>query len=57
MDKKQTSLLIEFAKKLKKEATDSELAKKTLSSAGILNPQGKISKTYPNLKRILSVAQ
>lgn len=54
MNKKQTSLLLNLAKKLKKEDSSKELAIKSLSSAGIVTKEGKITKSYPNLERILS---
>ena len=57
MNKKQTSLLLALAKKLKKENTSKELALKSLSSAGIVKKEGKITKSFPNLDRILSVAE
>lgn len=57
MDKQQTSLLLALAKKLKQEKTSKELAIKSLSSAGIVTKEGKITKYYPNLDRILSVTE
>jgi len=57
MDKTQTSLLLTLAKKLKKENASRELAIKSLSSAGIVTKDGKITKSFPNLERVLSIAE
>ena len=54
MHKTQTSLLLELAKKLKKEDTSKEMAIKSLCAAGIVTKDGQISKSFPNLKRVLS---
>lgn len=57
MKKEQTTLLLALAKKLKKENTSKESAIASLSSAGILTKKGKMTKDFPNLKRVLSVAE
>jgi len=57
MDKTQTSLLLTLAKRLKKENVSRELAIKSLSSAGIVTKDGKITKSFPNLERVLSIAE
>lgn len=58
MNKTQTSLLLALAKKLKKENnTSKELALKSLSSAGIVTKEGKVTKSFPNLDRVLSIAE
>lgn len=57
MIKKQTSLLLALAKKLKKETTSKELAIKSLSSAGIVTKEGKMTKSFPNLNRVMSVSE
>lgn len=57
MKKEQTRLLLALAKKLKKENTSKESALASLSSAGILTKKGKMTKDFPNLKRVLSVAE
>ena len=54
MSKKQTSLLLELARKLKKENTSKEKAIISLHGAGIVTEDGEISKSFPNLKRLLS---
>ena len=55
MNKSQTSLLLELAKKLKKEHPSKERAIKSLKSAGIITDEGKITKNFPNLERILAL--
>lgn len=57
MKKEQTSLLVALAAKLKKEDTSKESAIASLSSAGIVTKTGKMTKSFPNLKRVLSVAE
>jgi hypothetical protein len=57
MKKEQTSLLLALAKKLKNKQTTKESAIASLSSAGIITKNGKITKSFPNLERILSVAE
>lgn len=57
MNKEQTSLLIALAKRLKKEESSKESAIESLSSAGIITKDGKITKSFPNLERVLSVAE
>jgi len=52
MNKTQPSLLLALAKKLKKENTSKDLAIKSLSSAGIVTKEGKVTKSFPNLDRI-----
>jgi predicted transcriptional regulator len=54
MKKTQTSLLLELAKKLKKENSSKETALKSLFAAGIVTEDGQISNSFPNLKRVLS---
>lgn len=57
MKKEQTSLLLALAKKLNSEQTSKESAIESLSSAGIVTKKGKITKSFPNLERVLSVAE
>jgi predicted transcriptional regulator len=57
MQKTQTSLLLELAKKLKKEKPNKDKAIKSLRSAGIVTDDGKITKNFPNLDCILSIAK
>lgn len=57
MKKEQTSLLVALAAKLKREHTSKEAAIASLSSAGIITKKGKITKSFPNLERVLSVAE
>ena len=57
MKKTQTSLLLALAKKLKREQTSKELAIRSLSSAGIVTKEGKVTKSFPNLERVLSVVE
>lgn len=57
MDKTQTSLLLALARKLKNANTSKELAIKSLSSAGIVTKEGKVTKSFPNLGRVLSVGE
>jgi len=57
MKKEQTSLLLALAKKLKKEETSKESAIESLSSAGIITKTGKMTKSFPNLERVLFVAE
>lgn len=57
MKKEQTSLLVALAAKLKKEQNSKESAIASLSSAGIVTKKGKITKSFPNLERVLSVAE
>ncbi|MCH7415253.1 MULTISPECIES: hypothetical protein [Belliella] len=57
MKNKQTSLLLALAKKLKKETSTKELAIKSLSSAGIVTKNGKLTKSFPNLNRVFSVSE
>ena len=56
MNKSQTTLLKALAKKLKEKETSKESAIKSLSSASIVTIEGKITKSFPNLERIISVA-
>jgi predicted transcriptional regulator len=55
MNKTQTSLLLDLAKKLEKENSTKELIIKSLTSAGIVTKKGDITKSFPNLERILSI--
>lgn len=57
MKKEQTSLLLALAKKLKKRDASKESAIKSLSSAGIVTKNGKLTKSFPNLERVLSVTE
>ncbi|CAA0210373.1 hypothetical protein V3A08_15335 [Tenacibaculum maritimum] len=57
MKKEQTSLLVALAAKLKKEQTSKEAVIASLSSAGIITKKGKMTKSFPNLERVLSVAE
>jgi len=57
MGNRQTILLTALAKKLKEQATSREAAIKSLSSAGITTKTGKISKSFPNLERVLASAE
>ena len=57
MSQTQTSLLLALAKRLEKKQTTKESAIKSLNSAGIVTKEGKISKAFPNLQRILSVTE
>ena len=57
MNKTQTTLLLALAKKLKRERTSKKMAIKTLSSAGIVTKEGKVTKSFPNLERLLSIAE
>ncbi|MEW4923438.1 hypothetical protein [Algibacter sp. 2305UL17-15] len=57
MKNEQTALLLALARKLKKEETSKESAIASLSSAGIITKKGKITKSFPNLERVLSVAE
>lgn len=54
MNKSQTSLLLDLAKRLKNESRSKEHAIKSLNSAGIVTKEGKITKSFPNLERVLS---
>jgi hypothetical protein len=55
MSKRQTSLLLALAKRLEKKETSKEVAIETLRSAGIVTKDGKITKAFPNLERVLSI--
>ena len=57
MEKEQTSLLLALARKLKRENPSNEAAIASLSSAGIITKKGKMTKAFPNLKRVLSVPE
>ena len=54
MKKKQTTLLLELAKRLTKEKRTKEVAFNSLKSAGLLTATGKVTKNYPNLNRVIS---
>ena len=56
MEKKQTKLLLDLAKRLKTEKRSKEAALQSLKSAGLLTPSGKVNKNYPNLNRVLSAS-
>lgn len=55
MKKEQTSLLIKLARKLQEEETSKESVIQTLSSAGIVTKKGEMTKSFPNLKRVLAI--
>ncbi|MGY5351071.1 hypothetical protein ACXGQW_00620 [Wenyingzhuangia sp. IMCC45533] len=57
MNKTQTSLLLALAKKLEKKGNSKEVAIKSLNSAGIVNKKGKVTKAFPNLERVLTIAE
>lgn len=57
MHETQTSLLIALAKRLEKAENSKEISIKTLNSAGIVTKKGEISKSFPNLARILAAAE
>ena len=57
MNETQTSLLIALAKRLEKAENSKEISIKTLNSAGIVTKKGEISKSFPNLARILAAAE
>ena len=56
MEKKQTKLLLELAKKLNTEKRSKEVAFKSLKSAGLLTATGKVTKNYPNLFRVITAS-
>ena len=57
MNEGQTKLLLALAEKLGKKENSKERAIKSLSSAGIITAKGKLTKDYPNLKRVLSISE
>jgi hypothetical protein len=57
MKKEQTSLLVALAKKLKNEHSSKEAVMASLNSAGIVTKNGKMTKSFPNLERVLCVAE
>ncbi len=57
MKKEQTTLLLDLAKRLNKENSSKESALASLSSAGIITKNGKLTTAFPNLERVLSVAE
>jgi len=57
MNEGQTKLLLALAEKLGKKENSKKRAIKSLSSAGIITTEGKLTKDYPNLKRVLSIAE
>lgn len=57
MDKTQTALLLALAKRLEKKQNSKEAAIKSLSSAGIVTKQGKMTKDFPQLQRVLSIVE
>lgn len=57
MEKTQTSLLLALAKKLGQKQNSKELSIQSLNSAGIVTKNGKITKAFPNLERILTVSK
>ncbi|MFK7750091.1 MAG: hypothetical protein AB8B65_16990 [Kordia sp.] len=57
MKKEQTSLLLALAEKLKREQPSKESAIESLSAAGIVTKNGKLTKSFPNLKRVLATAE
>lgn len=52
MEKSQTTLLLELAKKLQKENSSKEKALETLNAAGILDKDGNFTKNFSNLARV-----
>ena len=54
MEKSQTSLLLNLAKKLKKRQRSKEAIILSLHSAGILTKEGEVTDFYPQLKRAIS---
>ncbi len=54
MEKEQISLLLALAKRLRKEENSEKLALERLNSAGILTKEGRVTKSFPNLQRVLS---
>lgn len=57
MKNEQTLLLLTLAKKIKKGKTSKESAIVSLNSAGIITKKGEMTKSFPNLKRLLSVSE
>lgn len=57
MKKEQTSLLLALANRLKKQNNSREAIIKSLSAAGIVNKKGKVTKSFPNLERVLTFAE
>lgn len=57
MKKEQTYLLVALAKKLKNQNSSKEEAIASLNSAGIVTKNGEITKSFPNLERVLSIAE
>lgn len=57
MNKTQTTLLLALAQKLDKIERSKDSAIESLFSAGIVNRNGKITKSFPNLERILTVSE
>ena len=57
MKKEQTSLLINLAKKLKKEESSKEAVIQSLNSAGIVTKKGKMTKSFPNLERVIAITE
>ncbi len=53
MYKKQHQLILELAKRLKKEKRSVSESVQNLEAIGILSPKGKVNKHYPNLERVL----
>lgn len=56
MDKRQQQLILELAKRLKKEKKSKSQSLKTLESMGIISSEGKRSKNYPHLDKALKSA-
>lgn len=57
MKKEQTYLLVALAKKLKNQNSSKEEVIASLNSAGIVTKNGEITKSFPNLERVLSIAE
>ena len=57
MNNNQTYLLLSLAKKLEKNVRSKESALKSLTSAGIITKSGKVTKTYPNLSRAITLSK
>ena len=57
MKKEQTSLIVKLAKKIRNDNASKSAAIKSLSSAGIVTKNGRMTKNFPHLKRVLSTAE
>ena len=57
MKKEQTSLIVKLAKKIRNDNASKSATIKSLSSAGIVTKNGRMTKNFPHLKRVLSTAE